>query len=830
MIRGVAAVFVGGLLRRRAASGLSVLAIALGVALGLAVQLINDAALAEFGRGLRTLAGEADLRLVGPASGFDDALFEAVALHPLVADASPVVDVSARAQGQEAAIPVLGLDVLRLPAVQPALIPRTDEDRASTAFAGFRQAGVFLSPVLATRLRLAADTPLVLKGSAGALELAVLGSVPGAGAESVAVMDIHAAQHAFGMTGRLSRIDLRLRPGATPDDAARALATLLPAGVVAVTPQASVAQARGLSRAYRVNLTMLAVIALVCGGFLVFSTQALSIARRRTEFAFLRAIGLGRRRLRAWLLGEGALLGIAGGALGCALGVGFAAAALDWIGGDLGAGYFSGIAPSLVVSPGAVAAFLALGVMAGLAGAWIPARRAGAIAPAAALKAGAGDPLSAAPGWPWLGPLCLLLALAACLPPPLAGIPVGGYAAVALLLVGGVLSLGRLSRVVSAWCPPVPVPLGLARARLQAAPGQVVVAAAGVLASSALAIAMAVMVASFRDSVDQWLTKVLPAELYVRAAERNQAGHLSVAVQRRLAAMPGVARVDFLRHDRVILDAGLAPVSLIARPVSEDGHELPLVGEQVAAADPVWVSEALVDLLGLAPGMPLQVPLAGRSHPFTVAGAWRDYARQGGALVMPLARYRELSGDALADDAAVHLAPGHDVGGFAAAIDETFPAADLEMASPGEIRRISLRIFDRSFAVTYLLEAAAVLIGLAGIAASFAAMAAARRREFGMLRHLGLGRRQIAAMIAAEGGLTAASGALGGVLVGGAIALVLVEVVNRQSFHWSMDYRVPWWSLSLFLVVLVALAACAAVLAGRLAMSGSAVRAVSEDW
>ena len=136
MRRGLAAVFVGGLLRRRAASALSVLAIALGVALGLAVQLINDAALAEFGRGMRTLAGDADLRLAGPASGFDDALFEAVALHPLVADASPVVDIEARVVGGDTTLRVLGVDVLRLPAVQPGLVPRADDGTADAPFAG----------------------------------------------------------------------------------------------------------------------------------------------------------------------------------------------------------------------------------------------------------------------------------------------------------------------------------------------------------------------------------------------------------------------------------------------------------------------------------------------------------------------------------------------------------------------------------------------------------------------------------------------------------------------------------------------------------------------
>jgi putative ABC transport system permease protein len=213
-----------------------------------------------------------------------------------------------------------------------------------------------------------------------------------------------------------------------------------------------------------------------------------------------------------------------------------------------------------------------------------------------------------------------------------------------------------------------------------------------------------------------------------------------------------------------------------------------------------------------------------------VAGVWRDYARQTGAVMMDLADYRRLTGDRLANDGAVHLAPGARADDVADALAGLAGPGALEIARPGEIRAISLRIFDRSFAVTYLLEAVAVVIGLAGVAASFAALAAARRREFGMLRHLGLTRRQIGAMLAREGALAAGIGVLGGMLVGGAIGLVLIEVVNRQSFHWSMDLHVPWLSLLLFGTGLVALAAVAAVLAGRQAMGQSAVLAVREDW
>ena len=154
----------------------------------------------------------------------------------------------------------------------------------------------------------------------------------------------------------------------------------------------------------------------------------------------------------------------------------------------------------------------------------------------------------------------------------------------------------------------------------------------------------------------------------------------------------------------------------------------------------------------------------------------------------------------------------------------------IAITTAGELRRISLRIFDRTFAVTYALEAAAVAIGLAGMASSFGALALARRREFGMLRHLGMTRRQIGAMLATQGAAVSAIGLIVGLLLGGIISLILIYVVNRQSFHWSMDLSVPWSGLAVFSLVLLALAVVTTLVAAREAMSEDAVRVVKDDW
>jgi putative ABC transport system permease protein len=253
---------------------------------------------------------------------------------------------------------------------------------------------------------------------------------------------------------------------------------------------------------------------------------------------------------------------------------------------------------------------------------------------------------------------------------------------------------------------------------------------------------------------------------------------------------------------------------------------------------PVYVSEAMVDLYGARLGEPLPLldaalglPAAARSR-FTVAGVWRDYVRQSGALLLEQADYVRLTGDRRVNDLQVWLAAGADAARVQADLRRAAgPAAPLlEFASAREIRAVSLRIFDRSFAVTYWLQAVAIGIGLFGVAASFSAQVLARRKEFGLLAHLGLTRGQILAVVAGEGAAWTLVGALAGLALGLGVAVVLVHVVNPQSFHWTMDLLVPWLRLLALCLAVVVAGTLTAWLAGRAAAGRDAVLAVKEDW
>ncbi|ANQ85073.1 ABC transporter permease [Azoarcus olearius] len=827
--------FLASLLRRRLASALSLLAIALGVALGLAVQLIHDAALDEFGRGSRQLAGEADLQVEGGADGFDDALYVELAQRPEISAASPVLTVRAKLPGHSETLEIHGIDIFRAAEVQPRLLPRAAGE--GERFAAFEEDALFLSAAARHWLApLMAQERITVQVGLQTRTLHWRGDVPGAeGGQRWAVMDIAAAQRTFDRIGRLSRIDLRLAPGQDRARAEAALRPLLPAGVQLRSPEAASGELGALSRAYRVNLTMLAAIALLTGGFLVFSTQFLAVSRRRREFALLRALGLVRGELFRGLILEGAMLGALGGLLGVALGYALTALAFRHLGGDLGAGYFRGVVPELRWQGALVLGYLLLGVLAGVAGTLFPARAAARIAPARALHAGESEAalsLQAQPRARWILGL-VAAAVAASLLPPANDIPLGGYTAVFAALCAAVLLLPASARRLPALLgTAASVPARLARARLAAAPGQAVVAGAGVVASVALAAAMAIMVSSFRASVDDWLTQVLPADLYVRASGANASGHIDDAALERIAATPGVAAVDAARVVELRLEADRTPVVLMARAV-EGGWRLPLVAGSTANAGamPVaWLSEAVADRYGKRPGDHMVLPLAGADHDFVVGGIWRDYARQQGAIVIERSAYLALTGDSRINDLALRLTPGHDPEAVAGALQAQFGTGALEIALPAELRRITLAVFDRTFLVTYLMEAVAVVIGLFGVATTFAALTTSRRGEFGMLRHLGLTRAEVGRMIALEGTLTACCGVLVGLVAGAGIAWILIEVVNRQSFHWSMDLHLPLAPLAGFALALVMLAALVARIAAARAMENSAVQAVKEDW
>ena len=854
----------------------AVVSVMLGVALAFAVHVINASALDEFAQAVRSVGGQPDLELrarTGNAAGIDDALLARMARHPDVAIASPVLEVSSyalnAAEASSGANPapkttepsrlllrIVGVDALQVGPLNPDLIalPSANADRLDI----FAPDTIFLTPSAKSRIK---GDMLQLQWGLQIKTLRVAGTVRAAG-PPLAVMDVAAVQDLFEKDGRLTRLDLRLRAGV---DRAAFMRTVQaapdwPPSASLVEPGDTLERISTLSRAYRVNLTVLALVALFTGGFLVFSVLALSVSRRAPQFALLGVLGLtGRQRLHLVLL-EALALGALGSALGIALGSGLAALALRLLGGDLGGGYFSGGAPALQWNPLAALVFAALGVAAALVGAWWPARWAQGLPAAQTLKGlgtaqTADNHVGVALGLLLAGGLLALM-------PPVWGVPLAAYASVGLILVGGIAGLPWLVGVVLDRVAPLvarqALPM-LAVERARRVRGSAAVAVSGVVASLSLAVALTVMVASFRTSVTQWLDTVLPADLYVRSANSTSTqdtAYFDPAFVQAATRLPGVQRLSTQRNQQFLPDPAQPAVALIARPLGPQTgptHGLPMIGESLpvpAGNIGIYVSEAMVDLHGARPGTVYPslsehfraiAPVGYASNAtFFVAGVWRDYARQFGTIAMEQADFERLSGDTRVNDLSVWLTPDADLRTIEQSLRQL---ADAQANTPGgeagrlmdfgsasEIRATTLRIFDRSFAVTYWLQAVAIGIGLFGVAASFSAQVLARRKEFGLLIHLGLTRRQVLRVVAAEGLAWTTLGAIAGVALGLAVAVVLVHVVNPQSFHWSMELTLPSLRLLALAAGVIVAGTLTAWLAGRAAAGRDAVLAVKEDW
>jgi putative ABC transport system permease protein len=782
-------------LARRGATALSMLAIALGVALGYAIHLINDAALADFSRAMKAVQGEPDV-VIAPRDGAGQvplALIDLLSRDEAVAVLAPVIETRVRIGDTPMLVRLIGLDPFSAALLMPMLLPDPANDAMGSLFDG----AVFASPALAAKV--GADTT-VIRGAAR-WHTRIGGELPAAPAgEKLLVADIAWVQAQFGPRDGVGEIRIRLNPD-TPLAAWRASwAPKLPAGIELRAAEDNQARVSNISRAYRVNLNVLAMVALLTGAFLVFATQLTAVAQRSAQFALLGVLGLPPRLRLLQVLIEGLAIGLPGSLLGLLLGFGLATGFTRVLGGDLGGGFFSAASPVIEAQALPAAGFFALGCLASLLGALYPAWLNRIQPLAQALKTGFAqrqkpDARHA------LGRDAILIlmltggALALTRMPAIADLPLGGYAAITLLLILGIVSAPLATRALFGTLARarLPAPQKIALQNILQAPLMAQVAASGLIVSFALTVSMVTMVSSFRTALDQWLDAVLPAPFYMRSK--------AVPLPAELLAELARPESPFLRVERMAassfsLDPRRPTAALLVREFDrrQPGARLPFTGAVIDVAPteiPVWISEAMQEVHGITVGQRLRLPLLGRDVEVTVGGIWRDYARQFGAVVMTADDYLSLGGHFEATDLALWPRPGREAAAQSWLRGEA-QRHGIEAAASGEIRELSLSIFDKSFAITHALEAAAMLIGLFGLAVTLAASIWLRARELATLAALGFDRAMLGRAVVLEGALIASIGLLLGLACGIGVGAILTEVVNPQAFHWRMPLRVPW--------------------------------------
>ena len=823
------------------------LAVALGIALAVAIHTVNRSALSEFSRALDLVNGQASAQIVMPSGEFSDQLYDQIVTLQTELGIRAVSPVLERNTAQ---IRILGIDIFQAGRVSPSLMPFVSEDQRQELFS---DDAIFLSAAALQKLQLSVGDYFALDYEGKSVRFKIAGTVPGAVGQAIAVMDLGTLQWRLGGLGRISRMDVLLLDGKGIEQVANAVQNLN-LGVRLISSQERDRRISNLSRAYRVNLNVLALVALFTGAFLVFTTISFSVLRQQSQLALLSILGASSHWIFTLVLAQAGGIAALGGLFGIGLGLTLAFVLLNILGGDLGGGYFSIAAPPLEIDPIALFGFWILAITVGLLAAYFPAKAASAGRPTDQLRANSTERVLRPVMNHRIALIFSLASLVLAFMPAMNDLPLAAYASIACLLFAGLALIpwivqycfSRLANGLSRW-QNQPSSLTFAVWRLAQAPASAAGLIAGVVAAMALTVAMVIMVASFRDSMIQWLDQVLPADLYANFKQLNLGDEFqkNPNLLASLERVPGIERYELSVQRKIIFQSDRPEVTLIARPIQQSraAQTLPLIGSvypesslpSQSSLPVVYVSEAMVDLYDWRPGRIQTLPALNEqqgSQKVWVAGIFRDYGRQHGALVIDLASYQKMSGNQQYSGIALWLVNQANPATVLNAVRAAIPQfRDQEFINRSDLRALSIKIFDRSFALTYALEIAALLVAIFATATGFAGQALLRQKEYALVYYLGQSTAQRTAWITTESGLLLGLAVIWGTLLGLLISQILIHRVNPQSFHWTMDTSVPYLALITLMLALVGCGIAAALWASKRNLNSTNLRtALREDW
>jgi putative ABC transport system permease protein len=841
----------------------TVLGIALGVSVSVAIRTANVEVLNSFQEAVLQVAGRTTLQVSGGDLGLDERVVAQLRRYPGVLSATPVIHQAARVVAgphQGEALVVMGLDLLEAADLKEFRV--IGQPGADVSFEAMLDTDtVFIGSRLASEWDLKVGSELGLLVGTKVYRLVIQGIVESqTGTRSVwdqtTVMDIAAAQALFGLVGRLDRIDLVTAPGRSVDDVAAELKALLPSFLTVTRPSHRSEQVERMVRAMQLNLATLGAVGLLVGLLLVYNTVAYAVVQRRREIGIVRALGLSRGGVCALFLGEAAAMGLAGGVLGSVMGVTLARGLVALLNRTVSELYVSLGTMSVDVGLGLTAPLeiwgqgCALGIFVSMIGAVGPSLEASRTAPARALAAGdyeAKQGLRAAP-LAWVGAGGLVVAGLLAIPGPVRGVPLWGYASAFCLLLslsclapGIVRGVGVL--VHARWSATHGYgPGALARIagdQIARAPGRNSVTVSALMVGLAVMVGVGVMIHSFRRTVEHWIDQTILADFVVAPTswlQGDESGMLSKRIplswRNTVAAIPGVAVVDSYRELSVEVQG--RPVSLVSRDLrihAERSRYLFLEGNsaetlrRTVAAEGVVVSEVLAETLGIRFGHALRLVTPSGEVAFPVMGVFYDYATDGGKVVMDTALYRRLWQDETTTVLAVYLEKGAQTAEVRRRLAETVGReGHVVVISNGALKTEIVAIFDRTFRVTYALEIIAVVIALLGIINTLLTSVLERQRELAILRAIGASHRQITWLVLWESFYLGLLGATLGVVGGVLLSVLLIEVINKQSFGWTIQWTFPIGVL----VQAVGLALAAALVAGYAPARWAARQPVAE--
>ncbi|HEV2720100.1 MAG TPA: FtsX-like permease family protein, partial [Thermoanaerobaculia bacterium] len=794
------------LVREKTRSVLTLLGIAVGVAVVVAIALTNQSALRAFRESVDAVAGRANWQFAADAPLDENVLLRLQPLWPRGVRFAPVIDVNGLVEPAQTPIRILAVDLL-----------------SDLHFRDYRYARVVTAKneSLATYLSLFAHDSVILPASYGRnLESTLTLNVDGitktmivrgileprgpatAFNGAIAIMDIATAQSSFGMTGKLSRVDL-IVPN---DDPATldAIRRALPPGARLERPSRRNERVVKMLRAFRVNLFALAGVALLVGMFLVYNTVLISILRRRKDVGVFKTLGASPRQIFAAFLAEGLVFGVAGSALGILLGDVLAYGILGLIGRTINALYVSSTPEAIVLTPGIVAVGIAVGTILSLVSAIQPSIEAAHVRPSVMIRQHDRRIDSGGMAAALHSAICFALAIATSRIPPLAGIAIGGYIAV-LFTVAGFSLLAPIiivgaSRLLASPLRRVFGIVGqLAAVSMPASLRRTSVATAALALATGMMVAVAVMIGSFRETVAVWVDQTVTSDLWLRPSKglsNAQVAMFPPRIADDLRNVPFVAAFDRVRgHDIAYGDSMITVGGGDLGVVAAHG-ELPMLtprdaGRALRAAlarNGVLISESLSLKYDKRVGD--TIVLGARTFPIT--GIYRDYSNDRGVAVMDNALYTRTFGTDAINTIVVYLKPGIAAEDARKRLEATFgPKYHAFAVLNREIRAEVMKIFDQTFLITYALLAIAIVVAVLGIINTLSALILERAGELALLRVLGVTRAELRRMVVLESSILGLASTSVGLVMGYALSWILIFVINKQSFGWTIEFHTP---------------------------------------
>lgn len=805
---------------------LTVLSVALGVGVTVAIDRAGELATGSFQSSLRTLLGRTDLE-IHSNGGVDEAVMAKLSGLPVNVRFAPVIET-------QVAVPDIGLvSLYGIDAIAAGQFLEPDT--------------VAVSAALAARTGVKKGDPFLFRFDEKQIALRVEHIVGKTDTAEFIVIDIADAQRLFGSYGRLDRIDVFVETGESFEAAERAIRDALPRTYALERPGVRSAENERMLRAFKWNLRVLSYISLVVGAFLIYNTMSISVVRRRVEIGVLRAIGASRFTILSLFLGEALLFGVAGSIAGVLFGRVMAEGAVGMIAQTVTALYVSSRPAPVELTPASILVGLATGLVVSLISALAPSLEAMRVTPVSAMSRGEREQ-SARLHWKRDLMLAIGLAIAsyaAAQGKPFDGKPVWGY-------VSAFLSIGAAALAAPAMV------LAVARATRSAA--RRLFGAEGLLANRSLiaslprtavvvgALATAVgmmasvgiMVGSFRETVLVWLDYQLRADLYIRAAGRAVAGEypsIDPAISDAIRTIEGVEAVDVFsglsyrfRGVRTTVAGGdMNVVRSHGRLRFLPGQDRDRILASLVNARRVIVSEPFSNKHAIGAGDTITLDLEEKRVTFDIAGVYYEYSSEFGYIVMDRSTWTELLPRRAPSNIAVYLKPGTNAEAVRRQIQKRTSANRILIADNRTLREGAVVIFDRTFAITYALEAIAIFVAMLGAANSLLALVLDRRREIGMLRFLGASPEQVRRLILVEAGFIGILANLLGVLLGAALSALLIFVINKQSFGWSIQFHPPVAMLAGALLLIAVATVAAAVYPARVAANLNPMDAVHTE-